>query len=45
LFDRISASAVLRETQLFSGISADELQRFEQTVEKLTRALTDQATL
>jgi DNA-binding MarR family transcriptional regulator len=42
LFERISASAVVREAQLFSGISANELQRFEATVEKLTLALTDQ---
>lgn len=43
LFERISASAVVREAQLFSGISASELTRFEATVEKLTRALIDQA--
>jgi DNA-binding MarR family transcriptional regulator len=42
LFERISESAVVREAQLFSGISASDLKRFEATVEKLTAALNDQ---
>jgi DNA-binding MarR family transcriptional regulator len=42
VFERISESAVLREAQLFSGIDACDLKRFEATVEKLTAALTDQ---
>ncbi len=42
LFERISESAMVREAQLFSGISASDLKRFEATVEKLTVALTEQ---
>jgi DNA-binding MarR family transcriptional regulator len=39
LFERISASAVVREAQLFSGISARDLKKFETIVERLTAAI------
>jgi DNA-binding MarR family transcriptional regulator len=39
LFESISETAVVREAQLFAGISATDLKRFEATVEKLTATL------
>ncbi len=41
LFESISETAVVREAQLFAGISATDLKRFEATVEKLTATLTE----